>query len=174
VVQRQYRSITTHEYYRLARADRDTAGRPACVTKGGRRVFGGGGIYPDVLLESQASVPLWLARLEEQDVVLSWVGGYVSANQQSLGSLDVFLRAPAVSPAGVEDFRAFAAKQGVMVPADAESDSILQRVLAESVARARWGDVGGYSVEALLDPEVRAAVKAFDRAVALPGSGPDR
>ena len=170
VVQRQYRSITTHEYYRLARADRDTAGRPACVTKAGRRVFGGGGIYPDVLLESQGSVPLWLARLEEQDVILSWVGGYVSASAASLGSLDAFLRAPVVPAAAVADFRAFATKQGVVVPTDAESDAILQRVLAESVAGAKWGDTGGYSVLALLDPEVRAAVRTFDRAATLTGS----
>jgi carboxyl-terminal processing protease len=174
VVQRQYRSITTHEYYRLARADRDTAGRPACVTKAGRRVFGGGGIYPDVLLEAERSVPLWLARLEEQDVVLSWVGGYVTASAASLGSLDAFLRAPVVPAAAVADFRAFAGKQGVVVPADAESDAILQRVLVESVARAKWGDTGGYSVLALLDPEVRAAVKTFDRAATLAGSAGTR
>jgi len=174
VVQRQYRSITTHEYYRLARADRDTAGRPACVTSGGRRVFGGGGIYPDVLLDEERAVPLWLARLVEENVVLSWVGGYISANSAPLGSLDAFLRAPVVSATVLTDFRAFAAKQGVLVPSDAESDALLQRVLAESAARARWGDTGGYSVEALVDQEVRAAVRALDRAGTLPGAASTR
>lgn len=174
VLQRQYRSITTREYYRLARADRDTAGRPACSTDGGRRVFGGGGIYPDVVLEGNTAYPLWLARVGEQDVVLSWVAGYVSANTASLGSLDAYLRAPSVTPAGLADFRAFAARQGVVVPADGESDAILQRVLAEAVARAKWGDGGTYSVEALVDPEVRAAVKSFDRAAALLAAGAAR
>jgi carboxyl-terminal processing protease len=170
VVQRQYRSITTREYYRLARADRDTAGRPSCTTAGGRRVFGGGGIYPDVVLEESRVTPSWLARAGEQDLVLSWVGGYVSANAATLGSLDAFLRAPAVPTAGMMDFRSFAAKQGVVVPADAEADVLLQRVLAEAVARAKWGDAGAYSVEALVDPEVRAAVKTFDRAATLLGA----
>jgi len=174
VVQRQYRSITTHEYYRLARADRDTAGRPACVTRGGRRVFGGGGIYPDVLLDEARSAPLWLARLEEQDVVLSWVGGYVNANAASLGSLDAFLRAPGVTPGAVTDFRAFAAKQGVVIPSDAESEALVHRLLVEAVARARWGDTGGYSVDALLDREVRAAVRALDRAATLSGADSTR
>jgi carboxyl-terminal processing protease len=169
VVQRQYRSITTREYYRLARADRDTVGRPACVTNGGRRVFGGGGIYPDVVLDETAAVPSWLARVYEQELVLSWVGGYVSANSPAFASLDAFLRAPSVPAAAVADFRAFAGRQGVVVPSDAETDATLGRVLAVAVARAKWADIGSYGAEAVLDPEVRAAVKSFDRAAMLLG-----
>jgi carboxyl-terminal processing protease len=170
VVQRQYRSITTREYYRLARADRDTAGRPACTTAGGRRVFGGGGIYPDVLLDEGRETPSWLARVGEQDVVLSWVGGYVSANGASLGSLDAFQRAPSVSAAGLTDFRAFASRQGVVIPAGADADAVLQRVLSGAVAHAKWGDAGAYGVAAMLDPEVKAAVASFQRASSLLGA----
>jgi carboxyl-terminal processing protease len=50
VVQRQYRGLRTADYYRMARAERDTAGRPSCRTASGRTVYGGGGIYPDVVL----------------------------------------------------------------------------------------------------------------------------
>jgi hypothetical protein len=107
------------------------------------------------------TVPLWL--------ILAWVGGYASANGGSLGSLDAFLRAPGLPAAGVANFRAFATRQGVTIPADPEADAVLQRVLAEAVARAKWGDGAAYSVEALTDPEVRAAVKTFERATALLG-----
>ena len=138
-----------------------------CVTSGGRRVSGGGGIYPDVLFGENAATPLWLSRVGEQDLVLAWVGGYVSANAASLGSLDAFLRALAVSPRGLAEFRAFAAQQGVAIPAGAEADAVLQRVLVRAVARARWGEGGAYSAAALADPEVAAAVKSFDRAAAL-------
>jgi hypothetical protein len=34
-----------------SRADRDTAGRPNCRTDGGRVVYGGGGIYPDLVVD---------------------------------------------------------------------------------------------------------------------------
>jgi carboxyl-terminal processing protease len=169
VVQRQYRTITTREYYRLARADRDTAGRPACTTTGGRRVFGGGGIYPDVLVDEAPAAPLWLARVREQDLILSWVGGYVSANGSSLASLDAFLKSPALPPAALADFRSFAGKQGVVVPTDAETDATLGRALAVAVARAKWGDAGSYGVLAFLDREVQAAVRSFDRAGGLLG-----
>ena len=173
VVQRQYRRITTREYYRLARADRDTVGRPACTTTGGRRVFGGGGIYPDVLVDEAPAAPLWLARVREQDLILSWVGGYVSANGSSLASLDAFLKSPALPPAALADFRSFAGKQGVVVPTDAETDATLGRALAVAVARAKWGDAGAYGVLAFLDREVQAAVRSFDRAGGLLG-GPGK
>ncbi|MBI3790431.1 MAG: PDZ domain-containing protein, partial [Gemmatimonadetes bacterium] len=64
-VQRAYRSVSRREYYRLARADRDTVGRPTCKTDNGRTVYGGGGIFPDVLLPERVGVPTWLARLGE-------------------------------------------------------------------------------------------------------------
>jgi carboxyl-terminal processing protease len=169
VVQRQYRSITRREYYRLARAERDTVGRPACTTNGGRRVFGGGGIYPDVVLDEAPTAPLWLAKVREQDLVLSWVGGYVGANASSLTSLDAFLKAPALPAAALADFRSFAAKQGVTVPSDIETDATLGRVLSVAVARAKWGDPGAYGVTASLDPEVRSAVGTFERAAAILG-----
>src|SRR5437773_1257053 len=62
VVQRQYRGITRRDSVRLARAERDSAGRPAGKTDGGRTVYGGGGIYPDVVLSEPDPAPLWLAR----------------------------------------------------------------------------------------------------------------
>jgi carboxyl-terminal processing protease len=174
VIQRQYRSITTREYYRLARIGRDTAGRPACTTVGGRRVFGGGGIYPDVLLEETAATPAWLSQVREQDLVLGWVGGYVSANANALSSLDVFMRAPSVPNDAVAEFRSYAGRQGVVVPSDGATDAALQRELTVAVARARWGDAGAYGVIATIDPTIRAAVQTFERAASLlgPGSSP--
>jgi carboxyl-terminal processing protease len=69
VIQRQYHSISRHEYYRLAGVERDTVGRPSCKTDQGRTVYGGGGIYPDVRLAEDPQ-PLWLAHVRENDLVL--------------------------------------------------------------------------------------------------------
>src|SRR2546425_5234855 len=43
VIQRQYRGITRRDYFRLARAERDTAGSPSAQTDRGRNRDGGGG-----------------------------------------------------------------------------------------------------------------------------------
>jgi hypothetical protein len=51
---------------------------------------------------------------------------------------------------------------------------MLQHVLPLAVARAKWGDAGSYGVTAFLDPEVREAVKSFDRAAKLLGPATPR
>jgi carboxyl-terminal processing protease len=163
-VQREYRTITRRDYYRMARAERDTAGRPACRTAGGRTVYGGGGIYPDVVFDPDPPTPDWIARLREQDAVLQWVGGYVEAHAGELSSAEKFAASPELSSSALADFRAFASRLGVAVPTDAASDRVLARVLARFIAFARWGESGFYRVSALLDPEVARALESFARA----------
>ena len=99
VIQRQYRGIGRREYYRLAHAARDTVGRPSCRTSGGRTVYGGGGIYPDVVLAEPQRAPLWLARLHEQDVVTRWMNAWLGAHPDALGTVETLSASP-VLPAG--------------------------------------------------------------------------
>jgi carboxyl-terminal processing protease len=170
VVQRQYRSISRRDYYRMARADRDTAGRPSCRTDAGRVVYGGGGIFPDVPLAERTPRPRWALRADEQQLPLTWSGGYVEAHGASLSSLEAFAAAGALPVAALADFRAYAARQGVVVPGDA--DAQLQSMLVTSVAEARWGSEGAYRVEALHDSAVRDAIASFTRASQLLSPAP--
>jgi carboxyl-terminal processing protease len=163
VVQRQYRSITTREYYRLARADRDTAGRPNCRTDAGRVAYGGGGIYPDLVVD-ESDIPLWLGRLGEDNLVLKWIGGYVTANPSVFVSLDALARSQSLDAKGIAEFRKFAATQGITIPQTAEADTTLERVLSAAAARSKFGDAGFYRINAALDPEVQIARRAFDDA----------
>ncbi len=167
VVQRQYRTISRREYYRQARAERDTAGRPSCKTDAGRTVYGGGGIYPDLLFAEAPAVPRWLVRVEEQQLVMSWSGSYVDANGASLGTLDAFVAAGQLPAASLADFRAYAAKQGVEIPAD--GDALLQTELREGIAYAKWGSEGAYRVSVSLDREIRQAMAGFAEAGKLLG-----
>ncbi len=167
VVQREYRSISRRDYYRLARTERDTAGRPSCHTDAGRTVYGGGGIYPDVRLPARATMPDWLTRIYEQQIILSWSGSYVDAHASSMGTLDSFVAAGPLSASTLNDFRSFASRQGVEVPANV--DATLQRSLRSAIAYAKWGPEGAYRVDAMLDDEVRQAVSAFEQASRLLG-----
>ncbi|PYP80990.1 MAG: hypothetical protein DMD35_02850 [Gemmatimonadetes bacterium] len=164
VVQRQYRSVTRREYYRLARAERDTVGRPSCRTVGGRTVYGGGGIYPDLVLDDRPPTPRWASGIAEQQMLLAWSGSYVDSHAAALGDLGAFSTHELPAPA-LADFRAFAEKQGVVVPAD--GDALLRDMLAASIAYARWGSAGEYEVIARRDPAVQEAAKGFTRAVSL-------
>jgi carboxyl-terminal processing protease len=172
VIQRQYRAITRHEYYRLARAERDTVGRPSCKTNAGRTVYGGGGIYPDVTLNGEEAIPPWLAKVREDDLVLKWIGGYVSANAATLSSLDALARSPSIPAAAVAEFRSFAAQQGVAIPAEESAENALQQVLTRAAARVKFGEEGYYRIAALLDPTVKRSAQQFERASAILARAP--
>ena len=135
IVQRQYRSISRREYYRLARAERDTAGRPSCKTDAGRTVYGGGGIYPDLPLSDGAPEPRWASRLGEQQLLIAWSGGWVDAHAASLTDADAF-GARELPAETLADFRAYASKQGASIPAD--GDPLLRELLVEA-SRTRAG-----------------------------------
>ena len=171
VVQREYRDVTTRDYYRLSRAERDTAGRPSCRTSGGRTVYGGGGIVPDVRLEEPAPAPVWLAKLEELSIPVQWVSAHVSEHGALYPSLDALVASPALAPGALQSFRAFASGLDALVPQGAETDRVLEHRLLLRLARTRWGAEGYYRLSALLDPEVAAARAAFAEAERILSAG---
>ncbi len=162
VIQRQYRDVKAREYYRLARADRDTVGRPSCRTAGGRVVYGGGGIYPDVLFPEAEPDPLWLARLQEVGAHTRWAAAWLTAHP--LATPDAAGLDAEVPAAALEEFRQFAGREGLQVPQGADAERLLRRVLVREVANAKWGPEGFYRVDAALDPQVRDAVAQFPKA----------
>jgi carboxyl-terminal processing protease len=172
VIQRSYRSITRREYFRLARAERDTAGRPSCKTSSGRTVYGGGGIYPDVVLAERPGAPLWLARALEDDLLLRWIGPFLSANGAALPAAEALASNPTLPASTLKEFREFAQREGVNVPADAETDAQLTRALLPVIAMAKYGEGGYYRVLAALDPDIGHAVASFGRAAAILAAAP--
>jgi len=165
LLQRQYRGVTRRDYVRLAGAERDTAGRPWCKTASGRRLYGGGGIYPDVLLPEPDPAPLWLARTREDDLPLKWVGGYLTSVGAALPGLDTLAARRSLPAEAVESFRALAAAGGIEIPPGAEP--LLQRTLLLTIAFAKWGEEGFYRLVAVTDPMVTAATQQFGRAAAI-------
>ena len=171
VIQRQYRGLTVREYRRRAGRERDVAGRPACKTDGGRVVYGGGGIYPDVVLPEPAPAPLWLARLREEAVALEWIAGHLSASGGSYPSAEALATSRTAAPGALASFRAFALEQGVNVPAGADADRLITDEILLGVALAKFGEPGYYRVAAALDPEVGAAREAFGKAAEVLTAG---
>jgi carboxyl-terminal processing protease len=172
VIQRQYRNRTGRSYRRLAGEVADTAGRPSCTTAGGRTVYGGGGIVPDVFLPKPAPVPLWLAHVYEQDIPLKWVGAYLDAHPGALTTVDALVAAGAPPADAGASLVAFIGEQRLAVPDDAEARARLERLALLTLAYARFGDEGVYSVIAVTDPHVSEAVAAFGQATAVLGAAP--
>ena len=161
IIQRQYRGLKKRAYYRLSAAARDTAGRPSCRTAGGRTVYGGGGIVPDVMLDLPERTA-WLDRAGS--VLTRWIGAHVTEHGAAYPSLDALVAKPAPAPDAIAGFRAFAEREGLRIPSGAEADSLIAREIVRRVADAKWGDAGYYRVVAVTDPEVRKAVELMERA----------
>jgi carboxyl-terminal processing protease len=169
VIQREYRGVTARNYLRLAAAERDTVGRPSCKTVGGRTVYGGGGIFPDVRTARPAAASAWVRQVNELDLPLTWSGGFVAEQGDALGTLDAFVAAPKLAEGAIEAFRAFATAQSVTIPRSDADDAQLERLLLLNVAYVKWGNPGLYQVEARIDPDVSAALVHFSNAPALDG-----
>ncbi|MDH5234158.1 MAG: S41 family peptidase [Gemmatimonadota bacterium] len=163
VVQREYRSLTSREYYRAARTERDTVGRPTCKSDGGRTLYGGGGIFPDVRVRRTVDPPNWFARVNELELPLTWAGGYVTERGESLGTLDAFASAPTLPDAVLADFRSFATARGASVPEGSADDAVLRLLLVRTVAAVKWGSAGIYRVDAKLDPAIKDATAQFGK-----------
>lgn len=172
VVQRQYRGLRQADYYRLARTQRDTAGRPTCRTVGGRTVYGGGGIYPDVVMPEEEPTPVWLARLSEQGVVTRWVGAYLTEQAAAFTTADALAANPRLPAGGLAGFRAFATAQGQTLPQGADADRALEHMLLPVLAGAKWGSAGYYRVSAAIDPQITAAAAEFGRAGQILNAAP--
>jgi carboxyl-terminal processing protease len=155
------------EYLRLAHAARDTAGRPSCRTDHGRTVYGGGGIYPDVVLNAEDGAPVWLARLGEEEVITRWMNAWLAAHPDGLGTVDALAGTPVLPAGALADFRAFAQRNGLPVPEGAEIDARLQHELVPLLAGTKWGAAGYYRLSAVLDAQVRQGVAQFPRATQI-------
>lgn len=162
-IQREYRTVRQRDYYRASAEERELANRPSCKTAGGRTVYGGGGIYPDVLLP-ETPTPLWLARIREENLLLRWAGGYLEANAGSFTTAEALAADPTLPGAALSLFRDFAEQQGVRIPTTAEAELQLRNALVLWIAGMKWGPQGLYHLAAVLDPEVEAAAREFGKA----------
>ncbi len=165
VVQRAYRDISVREYYRQAAAVRDTVGRASCRTRGGRTVYGGGGVYPDRLLSASAEPPRWLAQLNEADPWLEWLGPYLASEGARHTSLEAFVAEDQLPSSALSTFRDVAKKHGVEFPPDA--DPAVRLLLRMVVASGKWGEAGSLLLQARVDRQVQSAMESFAQAESL-------
>ncbi|MGI8496182.1 MAG: S41 family peptidase [Gemmatimonadaceae bacterium] len=167
IVQREYRGLSRQDYFRQALTDRDTTGRPSCRTDGGRTVYGGGGVYPDVRLPDEIGDPVWLSRLREAGLIETWTTAWVGANGNVYPKLEALVAAPMLPAPALAEFHKFVEGRSIVVPTGEDADRLLQRELVQQIALTKWGIQGKYYLMALMDPEVKAGVAAFDRAQAI-------
>lgn len=167
-IQRPYTGLQLQQYYAFAgdSAWQDTTRR--FKTDIGRKVLGGGGVAPDVVLPTPPVSPRWFTVAADSgwdrivaDSVAFTLGTDAAARTAWLNDHASWDRLLPPLLARV--------RGRLQVPADPDptTRSFIVRRLAVRVATVRWGDEAGDELKLASDPDILAAVPLFARRVEI-------
>ncbi len=134
------------------------------ITKGGRVVYGGGGIYPDQFIPNDtAGASYYLTELYYAGIFNHWAIAYLDKNRARFTDFNAFNKNFVVTQQMLDQFIAYAEKLGVAKkPADIViSSKVIKNRMKAELARHVWEDNGYYSVYLEDDLDVQSALKHF-------------
>jgi len=140
------------------------------TTPGGRIVYGGGGIYPDVFIPNDtAGASYYLTELYYESIFNHYAIRYLDNRRESFTSFDKFLSSFAITESMFNEFVAYASKLGVeQVSKDIViSKQVIKNRIKAEIARHIWSDNGYYAVYLEDDLDVQRALKEFASGTAL-------
>jgi carboxyl-terminal processing protease len=121
-------------------------------TPGGKIVYGGGGIMPDIFIPAEKATGLEFYNVSlEKGLLYQFAFDYTDLHRNELkksGTFDTFDRQFIVTPAIYQDYIAFAAKNGISFPAVVTtfSQSRIAGLMKSFIARNLFDDKGFYPV----------------------------
>lgn len=134
------------------------------TTAGGRTVYGGGGVYPDLFIPNDtAGASYYLTALYYAGAFNHYAIRYLDKKRKSLDNFDTFYKKFSVDNVMFTDFIAYATKLGVEeMPMDivTSRSTIKNRIKAE-IARHIWQDNGYFMISAQDDMDIQEALKKF-------------
>lgn len=152
-----------------------TAERPVFHTVGGRSVYGGGGITPDVISKSETFTRL-NARLLANRAFFEYGAEFASSHKQLAADFDIFQRNFVVTETMLTDFRRMFAKHNVKFDqASWDKDlGFIKSQIKSEIARNLWDSGKYFQVDVADDPQVKEALRLFPEAsrIAQLGSSP--
>ncbi|RKY57210.1 MAG: S41 family peptidase [Candidatus Latescibacterota bacterium] len=171
LIQRPYEEESRQEYFRQGLREEevpDTTGRVFFTKRLHRKVYGGGGIWPDLVTKPDYMDTLE-AKLYRDRIFLDFAENYVGEHGEFRGSFEEFLTGYEISDVVLEEFRSLCEAKGVPI-----SDEVLETHKAflcthikAALAGRIWGDSARYRVALEGDVEVREVMKHFGEAEAL-------
>jgi carboxyl-terminal processing protease len=138
------------------------------VTKGGKTVYGGGGIIPDIFVPLNKDPNLsYYNSLVRQGLVFRYAFEYTDGHReefQKLPDFDAFRDQFSITPALFEKFIAFASENGVAKDADGiqYAKSRIKTLLKAYIGRNLYDNEGFYPIFLTIDDDYQEAVILFD------------
>ena len=161
LIQRDYQSLEDYFYLSKEEDEEIPAEHEIRKTDSGRVVYGGGGITPDVLVDS-LKLDKFLRQMENEQVFF----GY--AVQFNLRHKDLD-RAFTVDEQTVDDFAKYLTQRKIQyTSADLKDhEDYIKASIRKEVLSSRWGNEEGFRAFAEIDPQVQKALEGFPQAQQL-------
>lgn len=184
LIQRDYKNKSYDDYVEEAFLDEDgenvadtpadepasdTKDHPEFKTAGGRLVYGGGGIAPDVDIKlPKRKYPFIIGKFKGwtpfDRACFAFANDYGVANQKLKGDFKTFLKTFELDDSAIKSFRTQVKKQGIVFTDQEFSEDldVVKNQLKRSIARNLWGDEDANRVAAENDIQLQKAKALFN------------
>ena len=166
LIQRDYKSISLYEYH----YERKVPDHPTEIrqTDSGRQVTGGGGITPDIIVDTP-KLTKFQEDLYRGDVFFPGEQGVGSFTRYYLGTKPTITHNFEVDDKVMKEFRDYLAKHNIRYtePELTENLDWTKRKIKQEVFMSAYGTAEGFKVLLEADPQVQKAVEAVPQARAL-------
>jgi carboxyl-terminal processing protease len=150
-------------------AEKDTT-KPVFKTNGGRTVYGGGGITPDYIINSE-QITDYTRNLLKNNIFYQYILTYIEQKGKELNAvygtdLKKFVKDFQFFKSDMDKFISFAKSKNVKYVDDDfnEDKNYIETRLKAQIARNYWKNEGWYSVMLTVDNQVEKALTLFDEA----------
>jgi carboxyl-terminal processing protease len=166
LIQRDYKTVSLYEYHN--KLGKKPTQEEVRLTDGGRQVYGGGGISPDVEVDTP-KLDKFQQTLLARDVFFPFEAGVGGFARHYLGQRPKVGKDFVVDDAVMNEFRKYLDKQGVRYTETEIADNLawIKRRIKREVFVSLFGLNEGFKVSIEDDPQVQKAIEVMPQARAL-------
>jgi len=179
LIQKPYKGKNVQQYYDesldsldLPSASRDSTDtlntRAVYHTVSGRKVYGGGGINPDIIIQpvDQAYSPELIQKIREKRLIFETASRYAQAHQNLKNDQEHFISDFKVDSVLWSEFIKLAAQKGIVIGSREVqlNRSLLEISLKAEVARSLWGNDKYHRILLVEDHQYQVSIKLFPEA----------
>ncbi|MDW7681457.1 MAG: S41 family peptidase, partial [bacterium] len=150
--------------------DSEDSEKPVFFTDAGRKVYGGGGISPDVHIKHQ-TISRFSANLIFKRLFFEFASKYCARHPELKGDFNGFKQNFQADKAILVEFRQFVESSDMeFKEQDFKKDlEYIKLMIKSEIARNLWGSSEYYHIRIINDHQVQEALKSFDRAAQIAG-----
>jgi carboxyl-terminal processing protease len=176
LIQRDYTKFDDRDQYAMEAykvevpSDSVLATLPRFKTAGGRQVYGGGGIYPDVLIHEPPNYTRPQVEMIQKRVFFEFATAWLSRHKDRTWTQESFGPSFSMPESDWSDLRKVMESRKVTSVDDSvwvADRSFMLRQLRAELASARFGPVAGYKIRVEDDSQLQQALDLFPQAARL-------